>query len=256
MVPLFAETFYKQIMALAGGDTSKENLLKLATAVFGGNLKTIGCGAAPIDVKYINGYRELGIEFVEGYGLTECAGVVSTNRNQYYRDGSVGQILPNSKVKIAEPDDDGNGEIYAKGDHIMLGYYKNEQATEEAFDGEWFKTGDIGYMDEDGFLFISGRKKNMILLSNGKNVYPEELEFALLKHIPYIKEAVVYADGNTIVAEVFLDTDNNPDCASRLDGDVAEFNKTQAAYKNIGKTVVRDTEFPKTTTKKIKRQYK
>jgi len=193
---------------------------------------------------------------VEGYGLTECTGVVSVNRNQWYRDGSIGQVLPCCEVKIKEPNEDGHGEICVKGDIVMLGYYKNEQATKDTFDGEWFKTGDIGYMDDDGFLFISGRKKNLIILSNGKNVYPEEVEFALLNGIPYIKEAVVYAQDDAIVAEVFLDTENVPDCVSRLDGDIVALNQTLPPYKNIGKTIIRDTEFPKTTTKKIKRQYK
>ena len=137
----------------------------------------------------------------------------------------------------------------------MLGYYKNEQATSEAFDGEWFKTGDIGHVDNDNFLYITGRKKNLILLSNGKNVYPEELEQALLSHIPYIKESVVYAEGDTIVAEVFLDTENEPGCATRLDGDIAQLNRTLPPYKHIEKTIIRDTEFPKTTTKKIRREY-
>ena len=255
MVPLLAETFYKQILTLAGHDTSQDNLMQLSNAVFGGNQKTIVCGGAPLDVKYAIGYRELGVEFIEGYGLTECSGVVSANRNQYYRDDSIGQTLPNCEVKIAEPDENGHGEICVKGDIVMLGYYKNEQATKEAFDGEWFKTGDLGYLDQDGFLFISGRKKNLIVLSNGKNVYPEELEFALLTQIPYVKETVVYARDNEIIAEVFLDVENNPDCAARLNNDIVEFNKTQAPYKNINRTVIRDTEFPKTTTKKIKRQY-
>jgi len=256
MVPLLAMTFYKQIMALAKGNNDIENLRKIANMAFGGNLTAIGCGSAPIDVKYINGYRELGMEFVEGYGLTESAGIASVNRNKYYRDGSIGLVPPSCEVKIAEPNEIGHGEICIKGNIVMLGYYRNEQATKDVFDDEWFKTGDIGYIDEDGFLYISGRKKNLIILSNGKNVYPEEIEFALCNSFSYIKEVVVYEDNDMITAEVFLDTENIPDCISRLDNDIIEFNRTQPIFKNIGKTIVRETEFPKTTSRKIKRQYK
>jgi long-chain acyl-CoA synthetase len=277
LVPLFVETFHKKIWdgAIKQG---KDGLLKKLIAVsnallkigidlrhilfksvlkaFGGNLKLIVSGGAPIDTKYIKGLRAFGINVLNGYGITECSPVVSVNRNQHYRDGSVGNALPGCEVKILEPDENGHGEICVKGDIVMLGYYNNEQATKETFDGEWFKTGDIGYLDGDGFLFISGRKKNLIILSNGKNVYPEELEIALLNGISYIKEAVVYAKGDIIIAEVFLDIENNPDCASRLDNDIVELNRKLAIYQNINKTIIRDTEFPKTTTKKIKRQYK
>jgi long-chain acyl-CoA synthetase len=190
-----------------------------------------------------------------GYGISECSPVVSINRNKYFRDESVGSVLPGVELKIMEPDEGGNGEICVKGDIVMLGYYNNKQATSETFDGEWFKTGDIGRLDKDGFLYISGRKKNLIVLSNRKNVYPEDLESTLLD-IPYIKEVVVYAEGDIIVAEVFLDNENKSDNALRLDSDIVAINRTLPPYKNIGKTVIRDTEFPKTTTKKIKRRYK
>jgi len=132
----------------------------------------------------------------------------------------------------------------------MLGYYKNEEATKAAFSGSWFKTGDIGYIDANGFLFISGRKKNLIILSNGKNVYPEELESMLLR-FPYIIEAIVYSQDDTIVAEVFLDNEKVQDCRLRLKNDVLELNRTLPSNMHIGKTVIRNTEFKKTTTKKI-----
>ena len=277
LVPLFVETFYKRIwdsaqkkgkdgllrklikvsnVLLKVGIDVRRKLFKSVLQAFGENLELMVTGGAPIDNKYVQGLRDFGITTLNGYGITECSPIVSVNRNDYYRDGSAGQLLPACDVKILEPNENGHGEICVKGDIVMLGYYNNEQATAEAFDGEWFKTGDIGYLDSDGFLHISGRKKNLIVLSNGKNVYPEELEFALLNNIPYIKEAVVYANGNQIEAEVFLDAEGNPDCASRLDNDIIELNRTLAGYQNISKTVIRDTEFPKTTTKKIKRQYK
>jgi long-chain acyl-CoA synthetase len=134
----------------------------------------------------------------------------------------------------------------------MLGYFNNEAATRDTFDGEWFRTGDIGHLDSDGFLFISGRKKNLIVLGNGKNVYPEEIENELLR-IEYIKEVVVYAEDDAIVAEVFLDIGGAPDCVARLDDDILRINKALPPYKNIGKVRIRDEEFDKTTTKKIKR---
>jgi len=276
LVPLFIETFYNKIWEGAKKE-GKENLLKKLQSIsntlmrmgidvrrvlfksvlraFGGNIKMLVSGGAPLDPKYVEGLRSFGIMVLNGYGITECSPIVSVNRDEYFRDGSVGPVLPCCEVKILKPDENGNGEICVKGDTVMLGYYNNESATKEAFDGDWFKTGDIGRLDSDGFLYISGREKNLIILSNGKNVYPEELELALLNQIPYIKEAVVYAEDNIVVAEVFLDTENEHDCASRINNDIILFNKTQAAYKNIGRTVIRETNFPKTTTKKIKRNY-
>ncbi|MDR0306514.1 MAG: AMP-binding protein [Chitinispirillales bacterium] len=276
LVPLFVEIFYKKIWESAkkqGKDKLLKKLISLSNGLlkigidvrrtlfksvlqaFGGNLALLVSGGAPIDIKYITGLHYFGMNVLNGYGITECSPVVAVNRNSYHHDQSVGQVLPCHccEVKISEPDENGHGEIYVKGDSVMNGYYENEQATKEAFDGEWFKTGDIGYFDKEGFLYIAGRKKNLIILKNGKNVYPEDVEFSILNYIPYIKEAVVYSEDNIIVAEVFLDVENNPDCVSRLDGDILELNKTLPLYKNIGKTVIRDIEFQKTTTKKIKR---
>jgi long-chain acyl-CoA synthetase len=246
LVPLFVETLYKKVWDTAkksGKDGLLRILIKISNALlkigidlrpilfkqvlaaFGGALDGVITGGAPISIEYIKGFRALGLNAYNGYGISECSPVVSINRNKYFRDGSVGSVLPGIEIKIMEPDDTGNGEICVKGDIVMLGYYNNEQATNEAFDGEWFKTGDIGRLDKDGFLYISGRKKNLIVLSNGKNVYPEDLESTLLD-IPYIKEVVVYAEGDIIVAEVFLDTENEPDNALRLDSDIVAINRT------------------------------
>ena len=273
-VPLYIETLYKKIwdsakksgkynllktlinisnVLLRLGIDFRAKLFKQVLATFGGELDVLVTGGAPIDSSYIKGFREFGVKVLNGYGISECSPVVSVNRNNYYRDGSVGLVLPSLEVNILEPDDTGCGEICVKGDIVMLGYYKNEQATKEAFDDGWFKTGDVGFLDQDGFLYISGRKKNLIILSNGKNVYPEELEFALLNHITYIKEALVYAEDSTIVAEIFMDTENKSGCVTCLNNDIVELNRTLPLYKNIGKTIIRNTEFSKTTTKKIKR---
>ena len=276
LVPLFVETFYNKVWETAGKQ-GKEKLLKRMIGVsntllkigidirkllfksvikaFGGNLKLIVSGGAPLDTKYVKGFRELGINILNGYGITECSPIVAVNRNEYCRDGSIGLVLPCCEVKIVDPDEEGNGEISVRGANVMLGYYNNDEATRDAFDENWFKTGDIGFLDEDGFLFISGRKKNLIILSNGKNIYPEEIENELLQ-LEYIKEVVVYAEDDMITAEVYLDTENMPDCADRLDGDILQLNKVLPTYKNIGRIKTRDIEFPKTTTKKIKREYK
>jgi long-chain acyl-CoA synthetase len=274
LVPLFVETFYKKIWSNAkkqGKDALLKRLIAISHAMlavkidarrflfksvldaFGGNLKLIVSGGAPLETKYIRGLRDFGIHVLNGYGITECSPIVSVNRNQYYCDGSIGLVLPCCTVKILEPDENGQGEICVKGDNIMLGYYKSTHPSNEVFDGDWFKTGDIGYMDENEFLFITGRKKNLIILNNGKNVYPEEVEFEILRNIPYVKETIVYAENHGIVAEVLLDIENEPDCASRLNKDIVELNRKLPMYKNIGKAVIRDVEFDKTSTKKIKR---
>jgi len=276
LVPLFVETFHKRIWdnaeksgkagllrllikisnaLLAIGIDVRTRFFKSVQAVFGGQNDMVVTGGAPIDSKYIKGFRDFGINVLNGYGITECSPIVSVNRNRYFRDGSVGQVIPGCEVKILDADESGVGEICVRGENVMLGYFNDDAATREAFDGEWFKTGDIGYLDADGFLFITGRKKNLIILSNGKNVSPEELEIALLGHIQYVQEAIIYAENDSIVAEVFLDPECEPGCAARLEQDIDALNQTLAIYKNIGKTVIRDTEFPKTTTKKIKRKY-
>lgn len=276
LVPLFVETFYKRIWENAkkqGKDNLLKKMIKISNALlrigidirhilfkpvhraFGGNLKLLVSGGAFLDTKYIHGLRDFGINVLNGYGITECSPIVSVNRNEHFRDESVGLVLSCCDVKILEPDEKGHGEICVKGDIVMLGYYQNKQATEKAFDGEWFKTGDIGYLDKDGFLFISGRAKNLIVLSNGKNVYPEEVESALLNHITYVKEVVVYAEENIIIAEVFLDIESDPVRSSLLEKDIVALNRILPQHMNIGKTVIRDTEFPKTTTKKIKRAH-
>jgi len=289
LVPLFVETFYKKIWQGAAKQ-NKDKLLKglikisnsllklnidlrrvifksVLTSAFGGNLDAIITGGAPIDEKYIKGFRELGVNIMNGYGITECSPIVAVSRNGYYRDGSVGLVLPETKVKIWEPDEDGCGEICVQGDIVMMGYYNNPEATKEAFfedgDGKWFRTGDIGKLDKDNFLYISGRKKNLIILSNGENVSPEELEQEILNEYAYVKEVVCFQENNTIAAEAFFNKEyieetgtQNVDYGDKFQRDIIEFNRKQPPQKNIGKVFVRSTEFPKTTTQKIKRNYK
>lgn len=150
----------------------------------------------------------MGFLAVQGYGLTECAPIVALNRDVYYKDDSAGMALTNTEMKIDNPNEENIGEIITKGEHVMLGYYKNEKATKEAITDGWFHTGDLGYIDSDGFVHITGRKKSVIITKNGKNVYPEELE-GLLNNNEYIKESMVYSrktkDDIEVVADIILD---------------------------------------------------
>ena len=160
-----------------------------------------------------------------------------------------------NQVKVVIPEYQTIREIIVKGTNVMVGYYGDPEATAKAFDGEWFKTGDFGRIDKDGFLFMVGRKKNLIVLSNGKNVSPKELEEKLMTAIPYIKEVLVYQEDKKIVGEFFLNEEDYPDAREHLSGDVTAFNRSMPSFKNINKTKIRDDEFPKTTTLKIARKY-
>lgn len=272
LVPLFVEKFYKSIWKNAE-KTGKAGALKKLIAMsnsmrkigidlrpvlfktirnaFGGNLSMLISGGAPIDNLYMKGFDDFGIQVVNGYGITECSPIVSINRNKYYRFGSVGVPILDTEVKIINPDDDGEGEILVKGPHVMLGYYNNPEATEAAFIDGWFNTGDIGKIDEDGFIFITGRKKNIIVLSNGKNVYPEEIETEFLK-IPYVDEVVVFGRDDLLCAEIYTETLDKKD---EIRNQLRVVNEKFPSYKQVKHIEFRDTEFEKTTTKKIKRVY-
>lgn len=234
------------------GIDKRKQIFRPVHEALGGNLELIICGGASLDADLQRGFYDMGINVINGYGITECSPVVAVNRNNHFRFGSVGQPLPCNRVRIHEPDEDGIGEIYVAGSNVMLGYYDDPEATADAFDGEWFKTGDYGYIDKDGFLFITGRKKNLIILSNGKNVSPEELE-EKLRHIPYVQEVAVYEEKGKIAAEFYLNTEDFPDAPARLKTDVDEFNRIQPPYKNINVIKLRSVPFEKTTTMKIKR---
>ncbi len=273
-VPLVVETIYKRIWKTAK-KTGREEVLKKGLKIsgflmklgidrrrkifktiidnLGGNLNMIICGAANLDPKIEQGMHDFGIEIYNGYGLTECSPAVTCNRPDKFRFGSVGTPLDCCEIKIVNPDEDGVGEIYVKGQNVMKGYYNDPEATAAVFDGEWLITGDHGRIDKDGFLFMVGRKKNLICLSNGKNVSPEELEDKLSR-IDYVKEVLVYDENNKIVAEFFFDEVEYPDARSRIKEDIDEFNRNMPLYKNINGIKIRDTEFPKTTTLKIARK--
>lgn len=265
MVPLFVETFYKQIIDTAknSGQLSKlergvktsDLLLKLGIDVrrkmfgtvldaFGGNIEYIICGGAPLDVKYVKAYRSWGVSILNGYGITECSPVVSVNRNHYWRDGSVGQILNGCNVQIAE-----DGEVIVKGDNVMLGYYNDEISTSDVLKDGWYHTGDLGKIDDDGFLFLTGRKKNLIILSNGENVSPEEIE-SRIQRDDAVCEVVVYEDNGQIVAEIFP-VDEYISNTAYFDNLIKQINVGQPKFKQVNSVRLRDKEFEKNTTKKI-----
>lgn len=286
LVPAFLEVMNKKIWAAArkGG---KEGLLKGMMALsnflrkfgidirrklfksvlkpFGGKLEMIICGGAKLDEDIIRTFDSIGITVLNGYGITECAPLISANRNKYQKPGSVGTPILACRVKIDNPDENGEGEICVKGPNVMLGYFNNPEATAEAFDKDgYFHTGDYGRLDEEGWIYITGRKKNLIILSNGKNIYPEELE-AELQKIEGVSEVVVYAgeskvqkDKITIVAEIYPDFDllkargvENPQ--SYFDDQVKLINSKLPVYKAIKRVKLRDTEFQKNTSRKIVR---
>ena len=286
-VPLYLETFYRKITA-GIKDSGKEGLVrfmmkfsnglrkigidlrkKLFKSVlknFGGELNMLISGGAPINQEIIDTFDALGINVLNGYGITECAPIIAVNHNYYKIAGSVGPVLPIDDIKINEPNEDGEGEIFVKGSNIMLGYFKDEEATKEAFDEEgYFKTGDYGkYRESDRVLFITGRKKNLIILSNRKNVYPEEIENDLAA-TPGVLEIIVYEGksrrgdmNNAIVAEIFPDYDymkknGIEDVEKYLQEYVNKYNKTAVPYKKIAILKVRTEEFPKNTLRKILR---
>ncbi len=253
-----------------GFEGLRRKLFKTVHAKFGGAIRIFIVGGAAPDPAIAGGLRNLGFALLQGYGLTETSPILALNRLRKFRDDAAGVPLPNVEIKIVAPDAEGRGEIVARGPSVMLGYYKNEEATREVLEDGWFYTGDTGYFDADGFLHVAGRKKNVIVGRSGKNVYPEELE-DLVKRIPYVLECVVYGnrrpDGDeeiavTIVpnAEEFVAyaqrsfVEVTPELIdTMLDKEIRALNRKLPNYKQIRRVEVRDTEFAKTTTQKIKR---
>ena len=286
LVPAFLEMMNRKIWTTAR-KSGKEGLLKammkvsdllrkvgidvrkkLFTSVlsaFGGKLELIICGGAKLDEEIINTFDSLGITILNGYGITECSPLISANRNRYRKPGSVGTPILACRVKIDNPDENGEGEICVKGPNVMLGYYNNPEATAEVFDKDgFFHTGDYGKLDEEGWIYITGRKKNLIILSNGKNVYPEEIE-ADLQKVEGVSEVVVYAgesrvqkDKITIVAEIFPDADLLADkgivnLQEYFETQVKALNAKMPPYKAVKRVKLRDSEFQKNTPRKITR---
>ena len=235
---------------------------------FGGRLEKIICGGAPLDPLMIEAFENFGISIYEGYGITECSPLAAVTPYYARKYGSVGRAVPCCEVRIGDGaiGESGfvEGEIQIKGDNVMLGYFDNEEANEAAFteDG-WFCTGDMGLIDKDGYIFITGRKKSVIVLENGKNVFPEEIE-EYLEDIPEIAESVVVGrdaedDKVELVALIFPNRDefavdaDEDEIKKTIENKITAVNKKLPAFKRITKIELRDTEFEKTTSKKIKR---
>ena len=255
LVPLYVETFHKTLTREA--EKQGVSVASVAKAFFGGRLQVLVSGGAKLDGRYVDAYKQMGIELLQGYGISECSPVVAVNTIERHRIGSVGPALSHTLVKVRNPDDHGIGEICVRGDIVMAGYLKNEKATADAFDGDWFRTGDLGYIDEDGFIFITGRIKNLIILSNGKNVSAEELEQDLMR-IAGITEVLVYEHEDKIMAEIFPDvafwgTEDEAQLQKLLWTPIEKDNAEKPMHKRIGELKIRLTEFPKTSSKKIKR---
>jgi long-chain acyl-CoA synthetase len=237
---------------------------------FGGSIRLFIAGGAAPDPLVAKGLREFGFNFVQGYGLTETAPILALNPLDNFKDDAAGLPLQGVSIKIHQPDHAGVGEIWAQGPNVMLGYYKNPTQTKEVFENGWFKTGDLGRIDEDGFLHISGRKKNVIISKSGENVYPEELEDLLVRS-PYVLECLVYGEkdkklGEIIAVQVVVDAEAfielsetrkieiTPELINKIIGDeIAKVNGQTAQFKQIRKFYIRDREFEKTTTQKVKR---
>ncbi len=286
LVPLYLETFYRKIRANIKNQGKEElinrmikvsnGLLKVkidlrkkifaqVRAAFGGEIKMIISGGAPINPEILDFFQAMGINTLNGYGITECAPIVAVNRSLNIVPGSIGDPVDIDEIKILDPNEDGEGEICVKGPNVMLGYYNDGEATAAAFteDG-YFRTGDYGKQREDGVLFITGRKKNLIILSNGKNVYPEEIENELVA-TPGILDIIVYEGQskrglahNAIVAEIYPDEDyikanKIEDIKMHLKPYIDEYNKNAVPYKKIGVLKIRTTPFPKNTLRKITR---
>ena len=286
-VPLVLETMYKKIqkgIKEQGKEKLIKNITKISNAMlklhidlrrklfkqildqFGGKLRVILYGAAKMNKETIIGFTNMGIDLVQGYGLTETSPVIAAETDKEKKPGSVGLVFDDLEVKIDNPDKEGVGEIIVKGPSVMLGYFENEEETKKAFKNGYFKTGDYGYFDKEEFLYVTGRKKDIIVLRNGKNVYPEEIE-TLINNIPYVKESLVYQreknetdtmlcakivyDKETI--ENILGKKSEKEYKEKIWEEIKNINNNLPTFKHIKKIELTTEEFEKTTTHKIKR---
>ncbi len=246
MVPLMIETLAKKLEEAAWIPAP---LVK--AKVFGKQFHTVCSGGAYLNPAYLEMFKKYGITIWQGYGMTECSPVISTNYGNFMKDGSVGKLMPNCEAKVVDE------ELWVKGSSVMQGYYKMPKETEETLTDGWLRTGDLGYVDEDGFIFLTGRKKNLIITPNGENVSPEEIENKLGEN-RLVQEVLVRESEGTIEAEIFPDYEyagkkKIKDMQGELQKIIDIYNKTAPLYKRVFKLKVRETEFEKNTTKKIKR---
>lgn len=290
-VPLLIESIYKRIMNTVKkqGLEKKVNFgLKLTKALMkvgidvrrkvfkdiheqlGGNLRYVISGASAIDPVALEGFNDFGILAFQGYGMTEASPVLAAENTWHHRTGSIGYSMPDVELAIDEPDANGVGELIARGPNIMLGYYENEEATNEVLRDGWLHTGDLAYVDKDGFVFICGRKKNVIVLKNGKNVFPEELEL-LISTLPYVEESMVFGqpkrkdsdeDDLAVCVKIVYNPDymmenystKQPEMINEIiKADIDKLNETLPHYKQMLRIITTDEEMIKTTTGKVKR---
>ena len=279
IVPMIANAFYRTIWVNAKKAGKEEKLKKgiklikllrklgidishkLLTDVyapFGGNLKQIVCGGAMLNPEVVKGFNDLGVIITNGYGITECGPLVSMNTDTINEPYSIGLVCPNLQYKIADKNEDNIGELCIKGASVSLGYYKDEKATKEVFDEDgFFHTGDLVRVDSKGRLHLSGRKKNVIVLSNGKNVCPEEIETEVANNIPYAKENVVYStmhkNKEGICLGLYIEDPEIRKDTAKIKEDLRNLNKQLPSYKRISFVCLSENEYEKTSSKKIKR---
>ena len=288
-VPLIFEMMHKKIFSKAkesGKDKTLRRMMNISRKfklynkgnitrrlfsnvhnVTGGKISQFIAGGAAINPQVIEDYEAMGFPIFQGYGMTECSPIIAVNKDRYSKAAAAGLPLPGTEVKIYNPDEKGIGEIICRGPSVMLGYYRDDDATREALRNGWLHTGDYGYFDQDGFLYVSGRKKSVIITKNGKNIFPEEVEFYLTES-EYIEEALVHGidglrnDDVIIKAEIFpnypLFENENPEVSEeyieeKIGEIIEKINDTVPKYKRIKRYYIRKMEFEKTTTKKIKR---
>jgi len=276
LVPAFVQVFQSKILKTikdSGKEKAFNSLISVSNALrkigidlrkiffksihkaFGGRLRKIVCGGAPIRPEIGKFFDDIGISLINGYGITECSPLVSANHDMFNDYNTAGIKLPCIDLRIDSPNDEGIGEICVKGDIVMLGYYKQPEKTEEILKDGWFYTGDYGYVNKKQQLVITGRKKNLIVLNNGKNIYPEEIE-GYIQAIDYIIEVVVRGvvdedgDESSLLAEVFLSEEKT---SEEVFKDIKKVISDLPSYKHVKKVVIRKEEFDKTTSKKIKR---
>lgn len=287
-VPLIFESLYKTIWKNIRKKGKEETLKKIIkinrgtkkigidlgkiffrqiTDVFGGNMRLMICGGAAINPDILNGFGDFGILALQGYGLTECAPMGALNPDTAPNPSSIGVPFPAFDMKIADVNEEGIGEICIKGDNVMMGYYQMPEETAEVIDSEgWFHSGDLGYIDDNGYAYITGRKKNVIITQNGKNVYPEELEY-LLSNIPFVQESFVFGqDGGpdrdvTIVASIKIDEEamkeilgseySEEDEKRIIWEEVDKLNEKAPFFRKIKKVIVRKRDFYKNTSNKL-----
>ncbi|MGI6733887.1 MAG: AMP-dependent synthetase/ligase [Anaerovoracaceae bacterium] len=287
-VPLIFESIYKRIWKQAEKSGKAKKMRRaislskrlrlyntgLAKRMFreiheavGGHIKLLISGAAAMDPEIIEDFCAMGLPMIQGYGMTECSPIISVNRDRYSKAASVGTALPHTQIQIIEPDENGIGEIICKSDSVMLGYYGDPEETAKALKDGWLHTGDYGYLDEEGYLYITGRKKNVIVTKNGKNIFPEEVEFHLGRS-DYILESLVYGvdeqcGGETMVyAQIVPDYQaieeafgpmTDQEIRKLIKEEVDRANDRMPLYKRVRRFEIRKTEFEKTASKKIKR---